>query len=815
MRSTRSPLRYALVLALLTSSISMVACGGSDSGSGPTTPPPSTTGTIAGTASLPVGAAGDAGNTRVAIYASATDWAADRVLKAVAATGSGASVSFLIADLPPGTYYLDAWKDNDNDGLFDAGDFYGVYGSGTYPNYLVTPIIVNQNQTTNVSLVIFTVTGGGGGGTPAATPSFNPPAGTYATAQPVTISSTTAGAVIHYTTDGSTPTAASATYLAPVSITASTTLRAIAIATGYAQSEVASAVYVITAGGLGGTGTVPKTGGTLTTDVADVKVPAGASLAPLDITVTPQTTPGGLPTGVVAVGKAVNVSLGAGQVQKLNAPLIIKLKYDAGAVVNKDNLAVLHHNGTKWEAATIVAEDQTARTISVEARTFSPLQLVDFTALVIPASSSVTGFAASTKGWNIPNFGSYFSPGGNCLGMSGYAVWLFSSRPSENLNGKFSATGSPSIAQLVATRAHLAQSQYWAMRSDAYLSTLGAARTARLMKFYLAALNEPLVLLLATGGSPRHASVVYGYDATGFTFYDVNVVNTAQTVSWNGTAWGTYGGYDGFSFVALPSLGRTEDFAALTTEAEGGFTSSSSLSVTSPLPGADVNDHKATLAGTVTGLTAGAKLVAYVKGVPQEIPVNGTAFSAEIPIAYGPNTIVLLAGVDMANQSNWFLNSACQILNVNGTLPPTRLLVTLTWDQNASDVDLYVTDPAGNTSWYGSHTTPSGVTLDFDNTSGYGPEHITLTEGSGSTTLPGQYVVKVHYYADHSGASTPQPITGTVTVVINEGLPNQNVSSFPFALSTANGSNDSPGSTGADWVSIASADIVNATITRP
>ena len=44
----------------------------------------------------------------------------------------------------------------------------------------------------------------GGGGT-VATPTFNPPAGTYNSAQPVTISTTTAGASIYYTTNGARP----------------------------------------------------------------------------------------------------------------------------------------------------------------------------------------------------------------------------------------------------------------------------------------------------------------------------------------------------------------------------------------------------------------------------------------------------------------------------------------------------------------------------------------------------------------------------------------------------------------------------------
>jgi hypothetical protein len=94
----------------------------------------------------------------------------------------------------------------------------------------------------------FTYTQGGGGGNgQAATPTFNPAGGSYATAQSVTITDTTAGASIRYTLDGSTPTATSALYAAPVSITATTTLKALAIASGFTNSAVASATYTITA----------------------------------------------------------------------------------------------------------------------------------------------------------------------------------------------------------------------------------------------------------------------------------------------------------------------------------------------------------------------------------------------------------------------------------------------------------------------------------------------------------------------------------------------------------------------------------------
>jgi len=78
------------------------------------------------------------------------------------------------------------------------------------------------------------------------TPQFNPIAGIYATAQTVTISTTTAGAFINYTTDGSTPTSSGGAP-APVTVTvsASETIKAIAYKAGYADSTVPSATYIL------------------------------------------------------------------------------------------------------------------------------------------------------------------------------------------------------------------------------------------------------------------------------------------------------------------------------------------------------------------------------------------------------------------------------------------------------------------------------------------------------------------------------------------------------------------------------------------
>jgi arabinogalactan endo-1,4-beta-galactosidase len=83
----------------------------------------------------------------------------------------------------------------------------------------------------------------------APAPTFSPAAGTYTTAQNVTISDTISGATIYYTTNGTTPTTASSVYSSAIAIpatSASETIQAIAVATGYANSPVASAIYTMT-----------------------------------------------------------------------------------------------------------------------------------------------------------------------------------------------------------------------------------------------------------------------------------------------------------------------------------------------------------------------------------------------------------------------------------------------------------------------------------------------------------------------------------------------------------------------------------------
>ncbi|PJI10446.1 MULTISPECIES: cellulose binding domain-containing protein [Clostridium] len=76
-------------------------------------------------------------------------------------------------------------------------------------------------------------------------PTMSVVSGTYTTAQKVSLSSSTSDAAIYYTTDGSDPTTSSTLYSGPITISKTTTLKAIAVKNGMTDSDITSADYTI------------------------------------------------------------------------------------------------------------------------------------------------------------------------------------------------------------------------------------------------------------------------------------------------------------------------------------------------------------------------------------------------------------------------------------------------------------------------------------------------------------------------------------------------------------------------------------------
>src|SRR6202034_2558535 len=79
----------------------------------------------------------------------------------------------------------------------------------------------------------------------ASSPTISPMPGTYTQPQTVSLSDSTAGATIYYTTNGTLPTTSSTAYKGPFQVSSTQTVRAMAVGSGYQQSATTAAAYVL------------------------------------------------------------------------------------------------------------------------------------------------------------------------------------------------------------------------------------------------------------------------------------------------------------------------------------------------------------------------------------------------------------------------------------------------------------------------------------------------------------------------------------------------------------------------------------------
>src|SRR5258708_27790375 len=123
--------------------------------------------------------------------------------------------------------------------------------------YVLTPPIKRRSQSfpgviIAVTLLAFVAACGGSSGSQptaqapivVATPSISIPTGTYIGTQQVTVSDSTSGSTIYYTTNGAVPTSSSTAYLQPISITVTSTVQAVAVLSS-SQSAVAKSTLTI------------------------------------------------------------------------------------------------------------------------------------------------------------------------------------------------------------------------------------------------------------------------------------------------------------------------------------------------------------------------------------------------------------------------------------------------------------------------------------------------------------------------------------------------------------------------------------------
>jgi Flp pilus assembly protein TadD len=113
-------------------------------------------------------------------------------------------------------------------------------------------------------------------------------------------------------------------------------------------------------------------------------------------------------------------------------------------------------------------------------------------------------------------------------------------------------------------------------------------------------------------------------------------------------------------------------------------------------------------------------------------------------------------------------------LTLHGALE-NDIKVYLTWDTDRTDVDLWVTTPAGEKIFYQHKQGSGGEALFDDVTSGYGPESFTAP-----TAQVGEYLVQVNYFSGRRSAF-PEA-RGEVVIVLDEGRPSENKRVLPYRL---------------------------------
>ena len=153
------------------------------------------------------------------------------------------------ADIATGYNSANFGVDMDGDGIADGP----TYLTTTFTNYTF-PITVS-GSTLDIKINVWVESGdeefafdyiqlSTAGGTPTcATPTFDPAGGNYNTTQSVEITCDTPSSTIYYTTDGSDPDNTDTVYSSAISVSSTTTIKAIAYATGYDPSSIATATY--------------------------------------------------------------------------------------------------------------------------------------------------------------------------------------------------------------------------------------------------------------------------------------------------------------------------------------------------------------------------------------------------------------------------------------------------------------------------------------------------------------------------------------------------------------------------------------------
>jgi uncharacterized protein YfaP (DUF2135 family) len=203
--------------------------------------------------------------------------------------------------------------------------------------------------------------------------------------------------------------------------------------------------------------------------------------------------------------------------------------------------------------------------------------------------------------------------------------------------------------------------------------------------------------------------------------------------------------------------------------------------IDAPTSGSRVETRATEINGRFTHVSCPAGVIA-VNGFMQQFAVTGSSgdFAEKIVLRPGANHLAVQIGELYATR------------HVRGAFNPAKLLVTLVWDTDGTDVDLYVLEPGDTAVWFGNKQAKG--TLDVDRTQGYGPENYSMGK-AGARAPAGTYRVRVHYFSDRGLGRTEW----TARVITDESAPGQQRRTFFGILDESDSGRSQPGERGPDW----------------
>ncbi|MCB1188538.1 hypothetical protein KDL29_15360 [bacterium] len=469
----------------------------------------------------------------------------------------------------------------------------------------------------------------------------------------------------------------------------------------------------------------------------------------------------------------------------------------------------------KLEACILTDMDRSSGTFSFATEHTSEYTWV----LTLPDDGSgeyrAPGYSPGTSGFNIVNRGSDYNIGGECLGMTSFSQWYYRYGPKElPLYTRFleslgtDSDGKPILGQdVIATRAFntVVESQINWLKSGPKPGTVRDQITA--IKHVIRNTSAPTNVSLIYGYKDGHfvdghAVLAYGYTQDRLLVYDPNHPGVSLKIDIVGDGFYYEFGehYDSIFCFGTGTLAR-ESFEAILADAEAGFRGSEDALI-SNLNHEDndtVTEPQITLTGTISSSEV---LVERLKVVNEdqtsEVPVDtvGGFFSIQVPIKDGDNLLTFIT--EGRNGFNNWVETPNNYtgrggLKLVGDIPPDKLRITLTWDQNNS-FGMFVKDPSGQ--WdpgtrIGNHdmslVTDAGGRYEGSYEGG-GPLYFVIPHDG--TLAAGPYQIRVintSTVEDHGVV----PANWQLTVSFNEGEPltfsgsisEGNISQFPSAWS--------------------------------